>query len=141
MTASSFRFEIEGQPPSVNHLHRQVWRTRPDGTRYKGRAKDENVAAYQLVAMNRCKAAIPAGWKSRPYVPSKGLGLIVIRYWFYLAHAIDVDNTFKALDDAIKFALRMVDPSVDDNRFLPQAWGRETGHRRDARTVVEVEPL
>lgn len=133
---SSFRFEIPGQPPSLNHIHKTVWRTDRQGVRYKGRAKEPAVNDYILVAMNACRRARPAGWAVSDYVPTKGLGLVVVRYWFFLAHALDVDNAMKVLNDAVKLGI-----GVDDNRFLPQAWGRETGHKRDARVVVEVEAL
>ena len=130
---SSFRFTVPGQPPSLNHIHKTVWRTDGAGNRYKGRAKEEEVTNYQLVAANECRRARHDWQPPQVFNPRKGHGLIVIRYWFYLARALDVDNAMKVLNDPIKHAIE-----IDDSHFLPQAWGRETGHKRDARVEVEV---
>lgn len=131
---SSFKFAIPGQPPTLNKMHKTVWRTNSRGERYKGRAKEEGVAEYQMEATSECRKAKPADWAAPPFSPKSGQGNIVIRYWFYLQRPVDVDNAIKILNDAIKVAL-----GVDDDRFLPQAWWRQTGFGKKARVEVEIE--
>lgn len=113
----TFRFTVEGQPPSVNHLY--------EPSRYGGKHKAPGVEAYQELAAHKTRLAKPKGW-----VPGDQ---IRVYYDFYLNREADCDNLQKALNDAIAQAL-----GVNDKSFLPCSRSKVSGVRR-AEARVEVE--
>jgi Holliday junction resolvase RusA-like endonuclease len=131
MAGNSFRFRVPGQPPSVNHAYKIVRLKRRDGSTYQRFGKLPNVEQYQLVVKAIAHAAKPASWDPGEYLPKQGQGLVLIRYWYYVKRDIDTDNTKKAINDALKWALE-----IDDKRFLAQDMWKETGHKEP---YVEIE--
>jgi Holliday junction resolvase RusA-like endonuclease len=91
----------------------------------------DSVEQYQLLVKALAIRAKPKDWDPGEYLPKEGLGLITIRYWYYVKRDIDTDNTKKAINDGLKWAL-----DIDDKRFLGQDMWKETGHKEP---YVEIE--
>lgn len=127
----SWRFVVPGQPPSVNHSYRIIRLRRKDGTSFQRLGKLKNIEQYQLLVKALAERAKPEDWDPGPYNPKIGEGLITIRFWFYVKRDIDTDNTKKAINDALKWAM-----GIDDKRFLGQDMWKETGHKEP---YVEIE--
>lgn len=123
--AEKWRFTVEGQPPSVNHLYKIAYRPRKNG---RGMApclvKAENVETYQAGVTYIVRAARPSGWK-----PGRR---IRIRYSYFLSRDADCDNLKKAMNDAIAAAL-----GCNDKAFLATDVIKETV-KHNPRVEVEV---
>lgn len=119
----SWHFEIPGQPPSTNHLYRQV--TIAGKRRI---AKDPKVEHYQILVTYIVRGKRPRGWYPEP---GKQLHLY---YDFILNRDIDADNALKALNDAIAIAL-----GVNDKLFLPCVRSKSVHKTNEPKVMVEVE--
>ena len=128
----SWQFTVPGQPPSVNHSYRIIRLRRRDGTSFQKLGKLPNIEQYQMIVKALAERAKPADWDPGPYLPKQGVGLITINYWYYVKRDIDTDNTKKAINDALKWAL-----GVDDKRFLGVDRYKQTGFA-DPHVVIEV---
>jgi hypothetical protein len=131
---SSFHVTVPGQPPSVNHLYETVFRTRPDGTRYKGRKRSDDANNYARDVWGSVRAARPRGWIAPRYQAREGLGLIFIDVYLYLLHEADADNLSKILCDGIKLAL-----NCDDKQFLIRFQHKQVGVK-PPRVELEIIP-
>lgn len=120
----SWTFSIPGQPPSVNHSYRIIRLRRKDGSTYQRLGKMEKVASYQEEVAYRARLARPKGWEPE--------GLIRVRYWFHVKRDIDCDNSLKAINDGLKWAL-----DIDDKRFLPCVVDKVT-KVKEPRVDIEV---
>ncbi len=131
----TWRFTVQGQPPSVNHLYKvgvgevkdrfgqTVYGADGNPKKFRRMVKTEGVEIYQEGVGWVVKAARPSDWVPGPRIR--------IRYWFHLKRDIDCDNALKALNDAIARAL-----GVNDRAFLPCVVDKTTGN---AKPFVEVE--
>lgn len=123
-----WRTSIPGQPPSVNHLYKPALREGKKGT-YRSFAKADGVEEYQSIASMIVKLAMPKSWKT--YLQLNSSSQIRVKYWFHLGNDTDCSNAFKALEDAIAFAM-----GVNDKRFLPCAAGKDVGNKEPC---VDIE--
>lgn len=115
---------LEGQPPSGNHMYE---RSRGGGTH-----KKPGVEAYQVGVTRQVATSRPSGWRPD--------GQIVVEYHFFLGRDVDCTNAIKVIEDAIAMALRPEDP-LYDQKFLPRAMSKETGHHKEPYVVVVLEEL
>ena len=112
---SSFSVVIPGQPPSVNHTHKDALIQRRDGTTTRKRIKVPEAAEYIKNVWGSVLEARPRGWAPPVYLPKEGRGLIFVDIRLYLARDVDADNTAKCLMDGVKLAL-----GIDDDQLLPR---------------------
>ena len=122
MPPSRFKAVVPGQPPSVNHLLKQVWRTRADGTRYKGRAKVAEAKDYQRMVWGMVLSQRPRGWTPPPYDAKAGTGLVYLDVKLFLLGEVDADNLGKIICDGVKQAL-----NCDDDQFLIRFQHKQIG--------------
>lgn len=117
-----FEFELDGRPPSVNHLYRQA----RNGRRYlsaEGKAFKEATQVIVLQEMRK-QTRVPD-----PHdLFAIDVQLIVPRRKLYI---FDADNCWKALLDSVCAAL-----GIDDRYMMRQTM--EKGVGRSEKTVIRV---
>lgn len=123
--SQSWRFSLDGQPPSVNHSYQLIRLRRKDGSSYQRLGKLAKVANYQEYVRLVALQARPKAWE--PTEP-----MIRIRYWMHVQRDIDCDNVLKAINDGLKWAL-----DIDDRRFLPCVVEKTTKNK-NPRVEVEI---
>jgi hypothetical protein len=131
---------LPGQPPSVNHTYGIIKRRAKDRyglpvldlegnpRTYTSLGKKATVKKYQADIQLILQAAKPSGFDPK--------GLVYVVYDFYLGRDIDVDNTNKAIHDALATVL-----GINDRYFLPVARHKEVGVKEPyvRLTVLDAE--
>jgi len=122
---SSWRFDVPGQPPSLNHSYQIIRLRRKNGSTYQRLGKIQKVENYQQEVAFLARQTRPKGWEPRPGA------FIRIKYWMHVGRDIDCDNVLKAINDGLKWGL-----NVDDKRFLPYVVTKTTKNKNPH---VEIE--
>lgn len=121
---ATFRFVIDGQPPSWNSSYRIVRVPHRGGGSHQQLAKTEVAEQYQMWLVSpAARRAKPLRWKPQ--------GQVRVMYWIRLKHRMDADNALKLINDGVAHGLE-----VDDKLFLPCVQELTFGH---AKPHVEIE--
>ena len=121
---SSFRFVIEGQPPSWNTSYRIVRVPHRGGGSHQQLAKTPEAAEYQMYLVSpAARRAKPKDWKPQ--------GQVRVLYWLRLKRAMDADNVIKLVNDGIAHGL-----GINDKLMLPCVQELSTGHKQPE---IEIE--
>ena len=123
---SSFRFVIEGSPPSWNQAYRIVRVPHRGGGSHQQMAKTREAEEYQMyLVAPAARRARPPNWKPQ--------GQVRVLYWIRLKRPMDADNALKLINDGVARGL-----GLDDKLFLPCVQELSTGHKRPH---VEIEVI
>lgn len=130
----SWKIEVPGQPPTVNHAYepQTKYRQRKGGgaVPYTGIGKNAAAAAYQKGAVPIIANSRPSGWRWRG-------GFVRLVYRFYLARDADCDNLLKVLNDAIAGAIVQREP-FNDRWFLPMVFSKRIVKEHEARVEITI---